>query len=502
MTSEIDPPRAGRVGAVAAELQALSGRRVVRVVALVAASLLAFLIHFRPWQAGLLEEWGLELEWQTRGFDAYFDHLEGTLGRPLNLLPYFAGLSASGGGFVGMYAILGIVAALQFLGTTWAIRPIITSFSTRWGLALLIGLHPWWPAGDVLRFMAAQIVVLSMILWFGAVIRWVGRTGAAWGVVVAGSPVVGLLFYEGPAAAWGLWALLVPAVLGGRPRRRVLAGSVTIGAIGLVVIWSAVIAPRASPDSYEASLSGNGLEVLSSVRAILRTLWFHSPAVVVFGAIVAVLITVLMGTRVMTPSRGITLLAAVGLSPLAALSYALFPLHLRDPERVELPIGLVLWMVLGLVSIDLALLRRWGALVAVATACVAVIGGLFGYHEWSGYARSQQALLRGIQELRATLPEDDNLVIADLTGKYGDVYMLLPPYLNIALDSEFGAGADAVLCTADGVERDHPVASVYPLDTTVDCSTLIDPDSAGPIDVLEVPGGHVDVYVNSQGSSS
>jgi hypothetical protein len=109
------------------------------------------------------------------------------------------------------------------------------------------------------------------------------------------------------------------------------------------------------------------------------------------------------------------------------------------------------------------------AVVLIATA----LGGVAGYVRWTGYSSAQQELLTAVEAVREQVPDDATVIVEDTTGRYGDVYLLLPPHLNFALDVEYGPGADGVLCTASGVVRNHPDAAVYPIATTPDCSEYL-----------------------------
>jgi hypothetical protein len=191
-------------------------------------------------------------------------------------------------------------------------------------------------------------------------------------------------------------------------------------------------------------------------------------------------------------------LALVAASPLAAMVYAIYPLHLYDPERVVLPIGLSCWLVLAIVSHLVAtetVLRR--AVPATAVA-VALAGGAVAYLQWSGLAAAQQSLLHAVAGVRDEVPAGHTLVVADGSGRYGDVYLLLPPYLDMAIIVQDGPGAPAVLCTPDGVIRDHPVAAVYgppPLATTESCTPLLSQPGATLLSTAQTVLGPVEFYV-------
>jgi hypothetical protein len=102
-----------------------------------------------------------------------------------------------------------------------------------------------------------------------------------------------------------------------------------------------------------------------------------------------------------------------------------------------------------------------------------LVGSVVGYVRWAGYAAAQQELIAAVAEVRDDVPDDATVIVEDMSGRYGDVYLLLPPHLNYALDVQYGAGADGVLCTASGVGRDHPVGALFPIVTTPDCAEYL-----------------------------
>jgi hypothetical protein len=122
------------------------------------------------------------------------------------------------------------------------------------------------------------------------------------------------------------------------------------------------------------------------------------------------------------------------------------------------------------------------------------VGALVCYGTWTSYAASQQVLIHAVQSVRKSVPHNAQLVVADQSGRFGDVYLLLPPHLNLALDVEDGAGADAILCTAAGVARVQPTAALYPIPTTPDCTALLDGKVVTPLKDLVTTEGTFKVY--------
>jgi hypothetical protein len=313
-------------------------------------------------------------------------------------------------------------------------------------------------------------------------------------VLVCVAPVVGLLTYQAPAVALlgGSIALAVTTAVGRRGAALVV---VTTAAVTGVLLWSAVIAPQISPDSYESQLLTGGVGgPVGLARVALRTLVLHGEGVLVFLFVTGVAVLALGLAQQLKQWQVWPLLGIVGTSPLAALAYGSNPLHLNDPERLALPVGVLLWVVLAAVAGAMSENR----VVVVSFVAVAVLGALVGsvagYLRWAGYAQAQQDLIQAAEKARAELPADARLIVVDPTGRYGDVYLLLPPHLDMALDVEYGDGAETVLCTPTGVLRDHPIAALFPISTTPDCAAFLGEPGVTRVGTAETAVGMVELY--------
>lgn len=438
------------------------------------AALVVVAVHFRPWQGGLLEDWGLALAWENEGLGGLFARAPATLGRPLHLVPHYVGMAVSDGGFVGPYAVLALVAVLQLLGARWALACWAVPWGTSLVVALAIALHPWWIAGDVLRFLPAQVSVLGCVIWLGAAGRYLRTGRVLWVAVLVVAPMVGLLAYQAPSGSLAVGAVVLALVARGHPARRsVVVVAATVASVGAVLIWSVIIVPRLSPSSYESLLLGGGIDLLASLRAIARTLLLHAPSVVALGVLTASGVVGLGLARLIAPARVAYLLVAAASAPLTALIYASQPLHLNDPERVSLPVGVTLWLVIACAALCVPAGWRGARLVGVLAVVVIVLGAGAGYLAWTKLASHQEALIDAVEPLRAGLDDSAEIVVVDYSGRFGDVYTFLPPHLNIALDVSQGEGPDATLCTPVAVARVHPTAALYPLPTTPTCEELL-----------------------------
>jgi hypothetical protein len=312
--------------------------------------------HFRPREGGLLEEWGLALAWKRAGLAGFLDHLPLVAGRPLHLVPAYLGLWISDGGVTGMYLVLTATALAQFCVAGWALRPVVGQPILRALVVAAIALHPLWPAGYLLRYLPAQVSVLLFLVWFGFAVRYVGGGGAARPVAGSAALLVGLLTYQALALVYVLagvllvvWAL--PAGRGGVRRGAVVVG-VTLCAVVADLGYDVVVVPRISLTAYEPSLGGHALDLPGAARQAYATTLGQMHLLSVAGLLVAAAsLSVLVaafrrrgfapgpGTAPVAtsvPLAGAGLLGALAL-PLAALTYASFPAHLRDLEHVGLP---------------------------------------------------------------------------------------------------------------------------------------------------------------------
>jgi len=455
---------------------------------------MVFMVHFRPWQGGLLEDWWLALAWNTAGFAGFAARLPATMGRPLHLLPHYIGMAMSDGGFVGPYVVLGAVAVAQLSLALWAIAPLTDFRLLRWAVALAVALHPWWTAGDILRFLPGQVSVLGVVVWFGASLRFLTSGRMKWALLLVLAPMLGLLTYQAPAAALVLGSAVLAVMTRATWRRRSALVGLTVGLSAAVMAWSVLLAPRLSPASYESQLSVSHINILASLHTILRTIALHGPSTAFAALIVAVIVIFLGFNGRLSAGHAWLLLVGVAVAPFAALTYASTTLHLNDPERVALPIGVMLWVVLCCALPALSTDRLVRAVTTGVMVAGTTVGAVLGYGTWTNFAGSQQVLIGAIQSVRKDVPDDAQLVVADQTGRFGDVYLLLPPHLNVALDVEYGAGADAVLCTPASVKRIQPTAALYPIATTPDCGALLDGKAVTPLADLVTTKGTFKIY--------
>ena len=443
----------------------------------------AFALHFRPWQGGLLEEWGFVLTWDDRGFGALSDFVGATIGRPFHLVPAFVGLVISNGGFVGMYLVLGLISAGQVVAGAWALRPVLGGSIIPWIFALIVAIHPWWAAGDVLRFMPAQFSCLLFILWLGFSVRLLRGGNGLWLIGVIAAPIVSLLSYQALALVYLLAMVAVVAALTVASVRRTIDYVIaTVVAVALATVYSIFLAPRLFNAPYEASLMSGSHDLVASVQIVAHTARIYGKVGLVAIAVATVALVVVAVVRRVGWVR-ITVLALVGpVGLLSGLSYAATTLHLNDPERVMFPIGMAAWLT-GFAALLLygtapSHERRRAALASVAVAAALSLAfAALNLEQWARYSTLQQQTLALIEPLVAETSPDSTLVVVDQSGLLGDIYTFYPPHLQYASRVTFQSATTVELCTDDATARRHDIAARYPLTTTQACSAILSPDA-------------------------
>ena len=466
------------------------------------------LAHVAMWPYGFLEEWGLARAWQVSGPQAVVDGLGTTAGRPLHLLPAYLGLAASDGRLLGMYAVTGLLTGGTYLAARWAFTPLRPRPLLLTATALGLALHPFWAAGWLLRFQPAQLSVLALVLWVGWSVRYLHGARALDLILAVSAILVGLLCYQAVAlvpvlVTAALW-LHAAAAGTGRwlPRRRhCLHAAATAGGIVAVGVHSTLVAPRLVSSSYEAGLQGGALDLRTSVSLIFDTV-LAAPggrAAVLF-AMAAVLVAAARGLRAPRSSTAPVLVLTglavllVLLAPLTALTYASTTLHLRDPQRVLMPLTTAL-LVLGILAGQRADVGRRLGGHGQWLAVLLVVPALVSLADWRGEGSRNYALLERVVSSSHQAGPGSTLVVVDRSGKYGDVYGWLPPTLETATSVVLGAPSQVTLCTPADTERDHPVAQRYPISSTPDCEGLLVGRGVLRSDIVELDGRVVEVLV-------
>lgn len=468
-----------------------------------------FLLHVSLWNVGFLEELELARVWQVEGVNGFFSRLGLVAARPLLLLPSYVGLALSNGGLRGMYIVMGLIVGGQYLATVWAIRPVIESPWARAVLGLTFALHPLWPAGWVLRFLAYQMSALAVVVWAGCTIRFLrGRSDAR--LVVAGCIVlsVGLFHVQS--------LMLVPLIILAALACHELTGplpdlnlrlwwvsfAATLTTVIVNLTYSTIIAPRLSTTSYEGEIIHLSVAGISSAsRQLFRTSLANSAFLATYVAVL-VASCALLGTAVIHRRHrtfGLLSVLIAALLPLVAVVYAGVVGHTRDPDRVLAPCSI------AAVAVGWSVVSRLRSprlrVASVALALAATIGlSVTARAGWLDRGNENRALLDEVSSAIDVAPPGMRFVVVDSTGDFGDVYSFLPPHLQFAVSEALNREIDVQLCTAEGVTRHHPDAARYPIATTPDCSTVLQPGEGAPILNIDVDGESLTLIATPAGS--
>jgi hypothetical protein len=459
--------------------------------------LIAFLFHFQWWNGPLLEEWVFISNLNTQGLHAISLSVLATMGRPLHTLPVYLGGVLTPGSALGMYFVLGGVAAFQVIATAWALRPALSKSISSWLLGLLLALHPWWTGGDVIRFLPAQVSLLFMLIWLGSVIRYLKSGQNLWLAGSAIAVVVGLMTYQALAFVYLFGVVAACLSLRQSFGRRANSAVVSTGLSVLgCLVYSIFVAPKLFP-SYEAELlGGSSLRLWASMESIFSTEFHFGSVLFVFAAAVLAIVLVLSFRSPRGQRIGyVFLIWMVPLSTFSALIYMSTSLHLNDPERVFFPIGVSLWLVLTLAIVRAGI--EWSKSLTYALSVLTLVAIFFSalnLQKWAELSDAQERTLSIVSTVINEVSTNYELVLVDETGKLGDIYTFYGSAFSTAIKATFGAESPpGIICTADVVERKHPYASRYPLTTTEFCSAVLSPDAV-KLGEGTIPAGKILIY--------
>ncbi|RYV49827.1 hypothetical protein [Pengzhenrongella frigida] len=472
----------------------LEGGRQATVRA-VLCTLGVLLAHFRPWQGGLVEELGILLAWQGQGFSAYTApaSIQGTLGRPLHLLPAYVSLEISQGGYAGLYGALALAALAQLLLVVWGLRPTGASSQVRWFVALALALHPWWIGGFTLRFLPAQVAIALCALWLGATVRFGAGGGRRWLVVAYFSLLAALLHYQAPAFGVLLGTAALIVVLRWPVRRAAGVAAVALAAVATSGAWALVFAPRIAATYEAAIIDAYDIAPSAAVTTAYKTVLLHSPSLLLLLVGVGLVVLSLGFSQVLTPGRAWLLLVMIAGTPGAALIFYPSSFHLASAEHVQLAVGLGGWLVLAALAVSITQRPRLALVVAATLAAAGLAGGVFGYAHWGRLALEQHSLVEAAVDMRDSLKSDQVLIAADRTGYYGSLYLFPPPHLDIAVQLHDGPGPEVILCTPADIVRQPGLA-------TPDCAAVMDRATASFLGTEEMERGPVDFYAVQRAS--
>ncbi|MGJ0387701.1 hypothetical protein [Microbacterium sp. CGR1] len=472
--------------------EAPTARRWVHPAILIVGALIVFAAHFRPWEVAFLEEWPLADLWMDQGGFAFAaNFFEWSISRPLHLVPTALGLALTGGAPLGIWIVLGAVAAGQFLVVMWALRPVSRSSWINGAIALFIALHPLWPGGFLQRFLPAQTAALALFVAAGLVIRYVMQGRIRWIIWAGASVVIGLCVYPGIAVAAPMMALVIAVTLRASWRRRVITVVGITIASGLVILYSLVIAKLFVPSgaSYEASnfspaTVGGPREFLTTVGSVLldRGLFVLAGifAIVLLGAILAL-------SGAVPHWAGWLISGSALVSPLCALVFYANAGWLQDIERVAYATSLGLAAALFVWAMARTGKRvRLEVVIAVGLVLVSLLGAARGINRWQPYIALQHQIFAELAPAVHEAEGDEVVLVIDHSGVYGSEYTLPQPYLSAGSQVMNNDPTVVWLCY---LEEDPPLAGAQV------CDDEQIGDDMRHVNSFDLPSGTVDIYV-------
>ena len=473
----------------------ISSRRWIQPTLVVLGALIAFAAHFRPWEVAFLEEWPLADLWIDQGgfvFAANF--FEWSISRPLHLVPTGIGLALTGGAPLGIWIVLGAVAAGQFLVVMWALRPIGRSFWVNGAVALFIALHPLWPGGFLQRFLPAQTAALALFVAAGLVIRYLMQGRIRWIIWAAVAVMLGLCVYPGIAVAAPMMALVIALCVKTTWRRRIVVVVGITVASALILLYSLVIAKMLVPSgggSYEESNFSPG--TVGGPRAFLATLGsvLLDRGMFVLAGIfgIVVLGAVLALCRAVPQWAGWLISGSAIVSPLCSLVFYANAGWLNDIERVAYATSLGLGVALLVWAITRTGERvRLEVVIAAALVLVSLLGAVRGINRWQPYIALQHQLMAELAPVVREAEGDEIVVVVDHSGTYGTEYTLPQQYISYASQVMNGDPTQVWLCYL----QDDP-----PLSGAVLCDTDDTGDDLRLVRSFDLPSGTVDIFIGA-----
>ncbi|GAB3397240.1 hypothetical protein GCM10027515_01250 [Schumannella luteola] len=461
-------------------------------IALAALAVVAFALHFRPWEVAFLEEWPIAELWDKVGLGGTIDnYAQWSLSRPLHLVLTLVGLAIGGGSPAGIFAVMGVVAAATAALTVWALRPLSRSPWVSLAVAAFVALHPLFPGGYLQRFLPAQTAVLTFVVAAGFLIRWLLDGRRRWMAATFAVLIAGLCVYPGTAAAAPLLAVAVALSIPSSWRRRIVAVVVVVAASALMTVYSLVITKLIAPggETYEAgNIAQGGVHgPRDFVERIGSTLIGSGLTVVAAVIAVAALGAVLALSGAVPHPVGWLITATALVSPLCTVVFFGNVAWLADIDRIEYATSLGLTAALMLWPIGMSGLRlRPLAVIAAVVILVSVVGGVRGVRHWQPYIALQHQLFQELKPAVEQAHGDEIVVVVDHSGTFGAIYTLPQHYISSASHIMNDDATPVWLC----YEKGDPVTGGSTLCATAD--TGRDPRFVSSYDL---PGGEVDIYI-------
>jgi hypothetical protein len=460
-----------------------------RLIVLESFTLLTLLVltfwSVRP----LLEEWGMFRAFNEFGLGYVLTITPSLFLRPLHFFAYAFQWLIGNGQPVGVAAGTGVLLVTRYFVARWAVSPLLNGYD-RWVVATLAAVPVFWSGVWLGRFGAANLSAAFFFAALGFSVRLFQRWSKTFAVGCAASVVLLLSTYQ--ALALCLLAIPLASLLwsgiGDAESTKYAKGTrlarigfpLTVGLAIYAIYWF-LISNNLGVIQYEEKLlasSGNLLTVTGLwshvVTAYVTTFWREKLLLPFFLLMIFFLYRGTLGRLTTGRSRlfaSVLVFALVASLPLLSLIYLSEP-HIRDTDRVLFPVSV------GFTLVCFSLLSRQrngysfqmdahSASVAITVLILAsssVAVGIRQYGQWQDVVINKT--LAAVKKSNS-----QSVVIRDNTGVLGDVYTLFGTTLSDAL-AVHGTHLVAIICTPLSVDRLHPHARRYPIQSTSRCEAL------------------------------
>jgi hypothetical protein len=421
----------------------------------------------------LLEEWGLFLAFKQHGLGYTFSRPSIMAMRPLHLVPSAMQWLAAAGAPIGVGICTALLLAARYMVARWAVTPVATP-EQRWAFATLSTTLVVWPGVWIARFSAAQASAIFFLVALGCSVRLCFRASLTCSVVSAVSVAVFMCIYQAPvvlALTLPLFAFVWNPTDDAIDIRTRVGRAIRVGtpvALGLLLYGAYVLVAR---QTYGASYEESSVRTVDWIHnvasAYLSTFGGEPLALFALALLLPAFLLLARGNDLRPARRVAYCYLSILALPLSSLVY-LNGLYLRDPERTMFPVALGFCLV-----VTYALGRTHDrtpnkigvtSLIVVPLLLSSAVAAANARSAWS----FQSSVLREVERLIGGKHE---IVLQDNTGRLGDVYTFFGSTLAEALLLR-GVNADIIICTADGVDRLHPVAQRYPIASTPRCGQI------------------------------
>lgn len=437
----------------------------------------------------LLEEWGLLHALNAQGIRYVGDFMSVIPMRPLHLVPSVLYWGLGQGHPFGVALGSALLLLMRYWVARWAVSPLLHGYD-RWVLASLAAVLVVWPGAWLGRFAPAQ---LSAVLFFAA-LGFSIRLHQQWSIRSAIGCVASILGLLCMYQALALCLVAAPffSLLWHRPDERLGSGARNgVFRVGVPIasafilygVYALIVSRSFGGGGYEGTLaasSGRLLTVTGLATHIGRaysTAFFGSSTLAL--PILLLLASYIFLGASQTSGGASTSLRRIGLALALVLTLPLFSLvylndaHIGDPDRVLFPVATAFVLVVASLmarnrapSGHASLALSQAGVVVMVLLAASVVSAV----QVKRYATLQETVMsQTLQAIKGRQQPPQSLLIQDATGVLGDVYTYLNPLFTDAL-AVHGHEMPATICTLNGIDRIHPDAQRYPIDTTQRCA--------------------------------